>query len=215
MEAQKDHGPESDEAVSLINAEVGAGGSGHDILMRIEIGAGELSEAQKAQAERYVREVREETRGVVVKTLDPGVGGLWDGNNVYIATGILVVHESIERTLAQVEETNEHERYHEEHNHTAPLIVMAETKGDIALVMGNQQFTKIGLIEGLTVLRTGDQFVSAEYITHKNRLIAGMNAAGWDVTYVECALNDEKDVRLIDDRYQSVEEVGVTTPALA
>ncbi len=206
MEALNGYGQERDEAIVLINTAVADGGSGEQILSRIDVGAGELDDAEKAKAERYVSAIQKETRGAIVKELDPGIGGMWNGNDVHIATGILAVHESIERTIAQVEETRAHEDYHAEHDHTAPLMVMAETKGEIAAVIGGTEFTETALVEGLVVAKTGDEFVSAEYVEYKKTLLSAVDRAGLNLADVENAVNTEKNVTLIDDRAKKVTE---------
>ena len=180
----------------LINQTVAEADSAESII-------GELERQQEAAREhsetiqKYIDGVRPQIQGAVVEKMEPGVGGECDGSNVKLAKETLVVDTSVDETIAFATEVREHEDYHLEHDHTAPMQKADSATGDSVVQIGGADFTDTELIEGMTVARTGETFVSGEYKRYKADLLAAVGRAGINLDDVEKAI-DQKDLRQID-----------------
>jgi hypothetical protein len=179
---------------------------------------------------QYNAGVFREVEGTEIEELEKGVGGLYNGSKEKIALETLKVHDDIKKTIENSKEVAAHEAYHADNKHLEAMKTVDENaiqkepgkeggwknaKKDAALVMGKKEFTEEQLIEGLTVKETGDKFVSKEYQNHKAELEAGMSAAGLDINQVREAVNEKKDLTLIDDRTQEKEDAAETPYAMA
>jgi hypothetical protein len=189
-------------AEQLINTTVEEAENGSAIVSELEKNKDALEADQRAILERYIAETRPIYAAMFVDDFEGNIAGLYNGSDIFVDRSVMQVGSSVDQTIAQAKEVYKHEGYHKENDHTAPLQVMAETKGNIAAVIGGVEFTETGLIEGLTVMQTGDQFVSAEYVDYKNNLQKGMSNAGLGISDIEDAINNAKDVTKIDDRAQ-------------
>lgn len=198
-------------AEHLINATVGSGVAAGEMLARMEERARMLEAEERAKVQKYIAGIRPAISGVLVQALPSGVGGQYDGSGVAIARTTLLVGANIEETVAQAELTRAHENYHKLHHHTDPMQVVAETRHGIVVTIGGKGFTDEALVEGLTVMQTGDRFVSAEYVGFQNDLMGAMASAGLSVREVEDAVNVQKDLTLIDDATHDL----VSAPVLA
>ena len=187
-------------AEELINITVDNAESETQIVSDLQREKEVLEAEEKATVERYIAAMRPIYAGMVMDDFEGNIAGLYDGSEIYVDRSVMMVGDSVEQTIAQAEEVYDHESYHQDNNHTAPLHVMAETKGEIAAVIGGVEFTETELIEGLTVKQTGDQFVSVEYVAFKENLERAMTNAELSVSDVENAINAQHDVTLIDDR---------------
>jgi hypothetical protein len=175
--------------------------SGMDFLRRVENNGECLRDVNEQRRVRlYVNGVRTHLRGVFVEEKnDDGVAGYYDGSSITVTENTLGIHKSIEETIAHTKEVEEHERYHKKGNHLAALRPGGSANGETILRMGGIDFTQRGLIEGLTVDRTGQQFVSGEYVQFAEDLRQGMRNAGISIHEVETAVNIRKDLTKIDD----------------
>lgn len=188
-------------AEELINQTVDEADSADNIIGELEDSKEMLEASEAATVQQYIDGIRPQIEGAMVTDLDPGVGGLYDGSpQVKIAEDMLVIDQSVDATIARLEEVREHENYHAENNHLEPMDVVHDTRTDAFAVIGGQEFTETELIEGLTVMQTGNTFVSDEYRDHERTLEAAMAASGQSVEDIEEAVNHAKDITLIDDR---------------
>ncbi len=194
---------EEEQAVELINRRIeeeskGGSKNAEQLAAAVEKDINQVSEGVRSHVSKYVDGIKNSAKGMKAEKLKNGVGGLYDGKNVKIATTTLQVHNSIEATLAQVSETAKHEDYHAKGRHLEAY-ERAEHSGDTAVQIGGVRLTDEQLVEGLTVAKTGDRFVSNEYKNHKQTLVNAVNRAGLSLSDVEVALNEKKDLRRIDD----------------
>lgn len=199
-------------AEELINTTVENAESETGVISELNKKKEMLEAGERATIDYYIQETRPIYAGMMVDDFEGNIAGLYDGSAIYVDRSVLMVGESVEQTVAQAEEVYDHESYHKAHKHTGPIHVMAETKDDIALVLGGVEFTETELIEGLTVAKTGDQFVSTEYVEYKNNLLKATVNAAISIDDVEQAVH-EKDVTVIDDRM--VDPAPEETQALA
>lgn len=191
------HEPSS--AEELINRTV-ASVEGSSVVSALSRGKEALAAGERASVERYIQAMRPIYAAMLVDDFGGNTAGLYDGSSISIDRRVAMVDASVDTTVDRAREVYEHERYHQRHRHTEPLAVMADTREDIAAVIGGVAFTETALVEGLTVARTGDSFVSAEYGAYKQNLLGGIARAGLNIADVERAVNDEKDLTRIDDR---------------
>jgi len=161
-------------------------------------------EVQRLLAQ-YLAGFQTTTHNAVVNALPEGVGGQFDGNTVFIAASTMEVGpEGVATTVEQIGETLRHEAYHKLNAHTAALTVGGSAKGDIAVTIGEIGFTRTELIEGLTVLDTGNVFVSDEYREFEANLKKGVAQSDVSMDDVRRAVNEEKDLRRIDNSAKRV-----------
>lgn len=171
----------------------------------------ELMQKESETIQRYIDGIRPQVEGAVVEKLEQGVAGQYDGDNVTVAKRTLIVDGSVEETIDFASEVRRHENYHQEHDHTAAMQAADSASGDSVVNIGGTDFNDIELIEGITVARTGEEFVSNEYRQYKADLLAAVGQAGIDLTVVEEAIG-KKDLRLID---QAQREKKAEQPAAA
>lgn len=195
-------------AAEQINDAVVNGNSKEAIFGDLERRKEGMEAAERAKVDAYVAGVRQSVGDMLVQDLGSGVGGLYDGSRTIMARDSLVVSGSIEETIARTDEIAKHEDYHRDHDHTAAIAVGSSAEGDAIVQVGGKQLDQETLIEGLTVARTGGEFVSGQYQRYKAELLAAIGAAGISLDDVENAV-DAKDLTLIDDAdrgYARVEE---------
>lgn len=185
------------EAETLINETLDEQESGAAVLRLLNERKEELEASERAKIDSYVQGIRPQIANVMTEELDDGVGGLFDGK-ITIATETLRIHTSINNTIKQTEEVRRHEQYHMDNNHLAAMTVGDSAEGDIVVTIGGRQMTNKKFIEGLTVLETGDEFVSDDYKEDENDVEAGLADAGLTVADARKAVA-RKDLRLIDD----------------
>ena len=187
-------------AESAINSAVDEAGSRPDaMLAKARENGAELGKKEQARVEHYVTGVRSALEGTVVNELEAGVGGVYDGKNIEIAKDILVVRTSIDDVIAQTEETSDHEFYHAEHDHTAPMHLGSSAQGETAVTIGGKKLTEEAVVEGLTVDQTGEKFVSQGYRQFRSEIRSALSSAGLPLSALEEAVNEKKDLRLVDD----------------
>ena len=162
--------------------------------------AGVLPENEQQLVSQYVASLGNFTHGEIIKTLpEENVAGLYNGN-IFIDTDTVEVPEGgITEAIAHMEETVRHEAYHALHKHLAPITVGGSAEGDIAVTIGEIGFTRTELIEGLTVLDTGNVFVSDEYREFQANLEKGVANSDISMDDVRTAVNKEKDLTKIND----------------
>lgn len=197
------------DAEAIINAVVMDRDDSTNILSGLQEVKEEMEAGERATVDRYIVAMRPVYAGMMVDDLEGNTAGLYDGSSIFVDRSVLLVDQSVELTIAQSCEVLRHENYHLENDHTAPLVVMAETKGDIAAVIGGVEFTETALIEGLTVKQTGDQFVSEEYLEYENMIDRAMANAHLTVGNFEEAVNEKKNVAAIDDRHLVPEQIAM------
>ncbi len=169
----------------------------------------EASKEAQAGVQEHIAALQRLTQGSVIDVLPAGVGGQWDGSKIRIATGtVLVGAGDVSETVARMNETGQHEAYHEKHDHTASLIVGASAEGDTVATIGGTAFTQTELIEGLTVLETGHEFVSADYRGYEGTLVSAVSASDVTMDDVRKAVNLTKDLTLVDDASRSKDEAA-------
>lgn len=197
-------------AEDLINQTVDQAAPGN-IISELERAEERLKTSEAQRVQMYINGIRPQIQGAIVQDLNPGIGGQYDGNpSVTIAASTLMVDSSIEETIARAEEVRAHENYHAANNHLEPIAVVNDTRTNAFAVIGGYAFTQTELIEGLTVMQTGNTFVSDEYRAHEQALSNAMTASGQTVGDIEEAVNRAKDLSLIDDR----SHIGATTLAV-
>lgn len=154
----------------------------------------------REKVNEYLDGMVDATKGTSVEELGRGIGGLYNGSERKIARDTVEVRGGIRETVERMQEVSKHELYHATHHHLAPLATAAtEEEGD-DLQLGGISFTEEESIEGLTVHDTGNTFVSEGYRGHENKLVSAASAEGVSMDEVRRAINEEKDLTLIDDR---------------
>ncbi len=154
----------------------------------------------RTQVQAYLAGMKEATKGAQVEKLEDGTGGLYDGTNQKIAKSTLEASGSIKETVARMKEVGDHEAYHAENKHLEAMKSADRGDGDVLQLGGKSFKTDTPLIEGLTVNDTGDSFVSDQYVQYKEDLVGAASAAGVSMEEVRTAVNEKKDLTLIDDR---------------
>lgn len=192
---------EAPTAEGVINSTVEEKGhqSAESVISTVEQKKKLLPEQEQQKVVQYVTGMRESVRGSIVNDLEPRVAGQCDGSEIEIATTTMQVHYSIEQTLAHAEEVGEHERYHLDNGHSEGMQAGSSANGPYVVTMGGQNFDRRGLIEGITVSATGNQFVSEEYKGFERMVESAAASAGLSMEQVENAVNVKKDLSLIDD----------------
>jgi hypothetical protein len=201
---------ETGTAEELINQTVDANDSSEAIIADLRRNQEQLEQSERADIDRYINGIRPAVAGMLVEDLGDGIGGVYDGSNVTMGKISLYVHDSIAQTIERAEEVSEHEGYHQDHDHTAAMSVGSSAEGDTVVTIGGETFDETALIEGLTVSRTGDSFVSEEYVQYETTLQNAVARAGISITDVEEAVNKKKDLSLIDDADRAQEEAVKT-----
>ncbi len=187
-------------AEDLINQSVLEGDSSSEILASIDSGKEHLEAQERATIDSYIAAMRPIYAAMVVDEFSGNIAGLYDGSQIYVDQAVMMVGESVDTTIAQAQEVYDHETYHQANNHLAPMKVVAGMRDGVYAVIGGVAFTQTELIEGLTVAETGNQFVSAEYKAHERAIRKAADASGEGISGIAEAVNNKKDLTLIDDR---------------
>lgn len=185
---------------ALINTTVLEERAPEKIFLELKAQRERLDAGHRAQIDRYIAGVRPAVAGALVEPLPQNVGGQWDGDQVSLATASLLVGESVKETVDRLEETRAHEEYHKCYDHTASMIAGASADDSSIVQIGGKKFDDTALIEGVTVARTGEQFVSAQYRRYKADVLSALANAGIGLSTLEQAI-EAKDLRPVDDAY--------------
>lgn len=196
----------AEEAINLTADETG--GSSVDFIRRLQERAEALEADERARVMTYISETRSALSNTVIADLPSGVGGLYDGNNVYVSTDNLKVGDSVEEAARRIRETSAHEAYHKTHAHTAPFKLGASAQGSTAVTIGGEAFDDTRVVEALTVRETGNEFVSQGYVEHERRFFSALVRASLTIDDARKAVNEKKDLGLLDDvsREQAADE---------
>ncbi|MDD5623909.1 MAG: hypothetical protein PHI23_04340 [Candidatus Peribacteraceae bacterium] len=191
-------------SVAVINGAVAEADGGalsqHTLADRIEERAEGVDLPGVSQ---YLAALRSFHHESIVTPLPEGVGGRFDGSSIEIATDTMEVgSEGVAETIARVQEVQAHELYHAVHHHTEALVTAGE--GPSSVFIAGEGFSVTELIEGLTVAKTGDRFVSAQYREYKGRLLSCVGRAGLGLDDVEKAVNRRKDLRSLQPQERPV-----------
>lgn len=186
-----------------------------DIAEKIEENTKGMREETRAEVGKYIDGIEPHIEGSTIDRLPQNIGGQYDGEKITIAAATLSVHNSIGETLRRVEETGEHEKYHEEHEHTEDLQAAPDAEGEEIVTIGGKKFTQTELIEGLTVQETGEEFVSTDYKNKADNLRTYTASVGISLEQLRAAVNKEKDVTLLDDRVRKLREAANTPVDMA
>ena len=157
-----------------------------------------LTEDQKILTQKYITCIQGFTHGAVIKTLEDGVGGMYDGS-VFIAEETIRIGSSVQSTIEQTEETMAHEAFHKDHLHTQEYITSPLADEGAFVVIGGEEFSREVFIEGLTVLKTGERYVSADYRNRMNFVLNSIYKSDVSLDEVVYA-SKSHDLTKIDDR---------------
>ncbi len=207
MNTQNQISSAEDMSAAVINstvAEMERGGpvSHTAIAHDVEQNARELGLENNTGIVSYVGGLRNSAHHFVVTTLDEGVGGLYDGNQIQIAVSTIKVGTHTNDTVSRMREVIQHEEYHLKYDHTEPMTTFDAGQN---VIISGERFTMTETVEGLTVNKTGKKHVSAEYVDHERRLLAAATKAALTISDVANAVNISKDLTAIDDRNRSPE----------
>ncbi len=175
-------------------------GGSQETLHDLEASKGVLASEERRTVEAYINALRPIYAEMIVRDFAGNTAGLYDGSAIYLDRSVPAVDASVEETIARAKEVYGHEGYHQLHRHTEPLQVIAETKDDIAAVIGGVEFTETALIEGLTVRETGDQFVSEEYLEYERMIDRAVARSERTLEDIKHSVNVTKNIAAIDDR---------------
>jgi len=214
MEREETTLQEEQTAENVINQNADGMHSPDTFVASLENDLQNLEAAEREKVQQYIAHMRPIMAGVLIDDLGGNTAGLYNGSAIFVDQGVLMVGHSMDQTIAQTKEVKDHETYHAENDHTASMQIVEDTRGSFVATIGGRQFTEEGLIEGLTVMQTGHEFVSTEYVGFENSLASAIGSAGLDVSDVKEAVNEKKDLTLIDDRTRQ-EQPAETDYALA
>lgn len=215
-----EHTTEQD-AAEVINGTIEDAGDQADkeeIIDALEERMGDGKSDIQPEVHEYIEGVRKLSHDAIITELPPGIGGQFDGSDIAIAKETLKVGENgVVETVKQLEETNRHEMYHALNGHTDPLLMPGGSEPDGTkvksgnVVIDEKEFSETQVIEGLTVAKTGDTFVSEDYKSNAKEFSEALDRAGLGLSDAERAVNEEKDLTRIDDRYRDAaqEKKGV------
>lgn len=165
-----------------------------------------VSDEVRRHIEKYLEGVIHVAQDAQVERLPEKTAGQFDGAKKTIAAETLRVKDSIQKTLDHIEEVADHETYHEENEHMEEMEAVPGKEGDTVVTIGGKDFSERALVEGLTVERTGEEFVSDEYRQFRTDLTSATATAGVTLEEVETAVNEEKNLEVIDDSYREIAE---------
>jgi len=168
------------------------------VAIAIERSAERTPQSVRQIIQEYVTALRKLSRGVIAP-LPAGVGGQYDGSGIEIAVQTIQVEDNVQKTIARMRETMDHERYHADSHHEKTLLGGASAGGSAIVEIGKTRFPHVALIEGLTVHDTGHQFVSLEYRQYMQNLLAAVAASDISIDDVRVAVNEKKNLAPIDD----------------
>ena len=175
--------------------------SPEQLQTRIEIAATLVSDEAQPLVQQYLSTLQEFYNGATIEKLPKGIGGQFDGEVAIAAQAVEVDQQGVGTTIARMEEINEHEAYHADHNHLQSLEFVVTENGGSEVIIGQRSFDQEALIEGLTVAETGDTFVSDDYRAKMQNLLGAIDAApGLTLDGVRRAVNETKNMYEIDDR---------------
>ncbi len=181
-----------------------AAGSPDTFLQDVKGNAEHLEQQEKAKVYQYIDGVRGAIQGAVIADLPTGIGGTCSDQHIQIAEDALAVGDSIEMTIAKAQEIGDHEKYHRDNHHSAPMKVGASAKGDTVATIGREKFTDKRLVEALTVHETGNRFVAQSYIEHVEHTTRALVRANLDWNDLAEAINEKKDYGLVDDHSRAM-----------
>lgn len=184
----------------VIHYAIEAYGSTEAALSYLEVRKQNLQAGERRRVGFYIANFRDIFHRMVVKPLGGNTAGLYDGSSIFLDESIPAVGGSVEQAVAQGLEVLDHEQYHQDHHHTAPMRAVEGSRAGIALVMGQQEFTQTAIVEALTVKETGHCFVHPLYLSFERALDSAMAASGKTIDDIRSAVNVKKDLTLIDDR---------------
>lgn len=176
--------------------------SAGDIAESLERVSELLPEEEQAKAAQYVTGLQTLHRDTVITTLDPGLGGLYNGSERFVAASTLEVDgRDPMKAIEQAKEADKHEKLHETGDHTGVYETYQDSSGTSqSLVLGGVELDHTALIEGHTVDATGDTFVSDQYKEFRTQYIAAVDASGLSKEQVAHAIDITHDLSAIDDR---------------
>jgi hypothetical protein len=174
-------------------------GSPGALLDALNTNAEALKAAEKAKVQHYITVTRSALHGMTIQPLSPGIGGIYNGTSITMATSTLMVGATIGSSLDQITETADHEKYHQANDHLAPMIMGSSAEAGHVVTIGGEAFTDTEAVEGLTVYETGHGSVSSKYVSHMQRLMSAAIHAALTVDDLREAINEKKDYRLLDD----------------
>lgn len=175
--------------------------SPHELARSLSEAAEEAPKDAQAEVQEHVAALQNLTQGAVIEVLPAGVGGQYDGSQIAIGAGtVLVGAGGVAETVARMEEVSEHEAYHAKHHHEVPLTPGASAEGETVVTIGGTTFTETALIEGLTVHDTKHEYVSSDYLEYEGTLVTSVSMACITINDVREAVNGEvKGLANIDD----------------
>ncbi len=167
-------------------------------------------EATQPQVRRYIAALQEVPSSATFRVLAAGVGGQYDTESHLITMNPDAVEvqegEGVETAARRLEEIGRHEGYHQKHRHHHSLFVSPPTEAGTVITIGQEGFTATEFFEGVTVARTGCEFVSAQYRAYMGKLLRAIDAApGLSLEGVEEAV-DRRDLPSISDEHREREE---------
>lgn len=178
--------------------ETSAGGIANSLERVSEL----LPEDEQTKARQYVIGLQSFYRDTVITTLDPGLGGLYDGSKRFVAVSTLEVDDRDPmQTIEQAREADKHEKKHQEGDHTGVYQTYEDPSGSSQfLVLGGVEFDHTALIEGHTVDATGTKYVSDQYKGFRTQFIAAIDSSGLSKDQVTHVIDVTHDLTEIDDR---------------
>ena len=192
--------------------------SPEELAREIEKRAEGASLEAQAPIQQYIVGLLVLTRyGASVAVLPQGVGGLYNGGIKIAASTVRPDEAALGMTtvIARMKETGEHEGYHARHRHETPIVVSPEaTQQNIVVTIGNERFRdQAEIVEALTVVDTGDRFVSIEYHARMEKLLRAVSTSDVTLDDVRKAVNVDHDLTDTDNTPRApatdAAEVGV------
>ena len=158
---------------------------------------------ESPEVPKYIAALRTMSHDAAIGELPEGVGGQFDGSITIASSTMEVSSGGVSETIAQMQEVYDHELYHALHHHTDAMMTY---EGSTNVIIAGEGFTTTELVEGLTVAKTGEKFVSDEYKSYKARLLQCIDKADLTLGDIEKAVDTQKLVA-VDDRAAEEEEL--------
>lgn len=182
------------------------------LATRIELAAALLPEDAQPLVSEHVAGLRNLESDVVIEPLDAGVGGQYDGS-VSIATDTILVDQSgIGETVERMAEVDAHEAYHRDHGHLDPLATVESQEGNTVVTIGGRGFDRTALTEAVTVIETGQEFVSEGYKKYVRDLQDAVAVSSVTYAQIRDALNKRN---LVDVDDATIAKRDERNPVLA
>ncbi|MBM3231213.1 hypothetical protein FJZ28_02685 [Candidatus Peregrinibacteria bacterium] len=160
--------------------------------------AANRSKEVQERVEAYIGTLTASVRTDVIKALEHGVGGQYDGTKTYMAAAVIVPVKG-EKVEEQATEISNHEQYHKDHDHLADIKAAEDAVEDGGVaVIGGETFDDTEVVEPMTMERTGTEFVSGGYRDMHNRMGAALSRAKLGWSDLEKAI-DARDLSIISD----------------